>query len=311
MRPSDAARLVGLGAIWGSSFLFIEVALEDLSFMQIVVARLGIGAALLVALLYAGGARLPRGLQLYRTLAVMAVISNVVPFTLIVWGQQEVSSSLASILNSSTPLFTVLLAAMFIESERLRPARFAGVVLGFAGVGVIVGLDAAGSTAGKIAITLASVSYAGGFVFARRHLVGLDLPALAIPATQLLISTAIVLPVAVIETMRTPSTLSAQAIGSTLSLGVFASGVAYMLFYRLIADVGATSSSFVTYLIPIFGVALGAVVLDEELGLNVLVGAVLVIAGIALAEVAGRRAVPKAADGGIEPATEPSETTAR
>lgn len=311
MRPSDAARLVGLGAIWGSSFLFIEVALEDLSPMQIVAARLGIGAALLVTLLFASGERLPRGPQLYRTLAIMAVISNVAPFTLIVWGQQEVSSSLASILNSSTPLFTALLAAMFIETERLRPARFAGVVLGFAGVGVIVGLDAAGSTAGKIAITLASVTYAGGFVYARRHLVGLDLPPLAIPATQLLISTAIVLPVAVLETIRTPLTLSAQAIGSTLFLGVFSSGVAYLLFYRLIADVGATTSSFVTYLIPIFGVALGAVVLDEELGLNVLVGAVLVIAGIALAEVAGRRAVPKAGGGGIEPAREPSETTAR
>jgi drug/metabolite transporter (DMT)-like permease len=311
MRASDAARLVGLGAIWGSSFLFIKVALEDLSPLQIVAGRIAIGAALLVALLYAGGERLPRGRRLYRTLTVMAVIGNVAPFSLIAWGEQEVSSSLASILNSTTPLFTALLAAMFIRTERLRPARFAGVVLGFAGVGVIVGLDAAGSTSGKIAITLSSVSYAGGFVYARRHLVGLDLPPLAVPATQLLISTAITLPLAVIATVRTPPTLSAEAIVSTLFLGVLGSGVAYVLYYRLIADVGATTSSFVTYLIPIFGVALGAMLLDEELGLNVLVGAVLVIAGIALAEVAGRRAVPSATVGGIECATEPSETTAR
>lgn len=311
MRPSDAARLLALSAIWGSSFLFIKVALEDLSPVQIVAARIAIAAAMLVALLYAGGERLPRGRGLYRSLTVMAVIGNVAPFSLIAWGEQEVSSSLASILNSTTPLFTVLLAALFIGSERLRPGRFAGVVLGFAGVGVIVGLDSAGSTSGKVAITLASVSYAGGFVYARRHLVGLDLPPLAVPATQLLISTAMTLPLAVIDSVRTPPTLSVGAVGSTLFLGVLGSGVAYMLYYQLIADVGATTSSFVTYLIPIFGVALGALLLDEELGLNVLVGALLVIAGIALAEISARRAIPAASAGGIDCATEPSETTAR
>ncbi|MGH2825879.1 MAG: DMT family transporter [Actinomycetota bacterium] len=311
MRPSDAARLVALGAIWGSSFLFIEVALEDLTPLQIVFGRIATGAVFLTALLFARGERLPRGRDLYRSLTVMAVVSSVAPFILIAWGQQEVSSSLASILNSTTPLFTVLLAALFIGSERLRPARLAGVVLGFAGVGVIVGLDSAGSTSGKVAITLASVSYASGFVYARRHLVGLDLPPLAIPATQLLIATAMALPLALIDTLRTPPTLSVGAVGSIVFLGVLGSGVAYMLYYRLISDVGATSSSFVTYLIPIFGVTLGAVVLDEELGLNVLVGALLVIAGIALAELAGRRKIPSNAAGGIESATEPSETTAR
>ncbi|MGH2778784.1 MAG: DMT family transporter [Actinomycetota bacterium] len=309
MRPSDAARLVALGAIWGSSFLFIEVALEDLTPLQIVFGRIATGAVFLTALLFARGERLPRGRELYRSLTVMAVVSSVAPFILIAWGQQEVSSSLASILNSTTPLCTALLAAIFIQSERLRPARLAGVILGFAGVGVIVGLDAAGSTAGKIAIILASASYAGGFVYARRNLVGLDLSPLAIPATQLLIATAMALPLVLVDTLQTPPTLSLGAIGSIGFLGVLGSGVAYMLYYRLISDVGATTSSFVTYLIPIFGVTLGAVLLDEELGLNVLVGALLVIAGIALAELSARRTTPTASAGGVDCATEPSETT--
>jgi len=309
MRASDVARLVALGAIWGSSFLFIEVALEDLTPLQIVAGRIVTGAVFLTALLYGSGGRLPRGRDLYRSLTVMAVVSSVAPFILIAWGQQEVSSSLASILNSTTPLFTALLAAMFIGTERLRPARFAGVVLGFAGVGVIVGLDAAGSTSGKIAITLASASYASGFVYARRHLVGLDLSPLAIPATQLLIASAMALPLALIDGLQTPPTLSVGAIGSIGFLGVLGSGVAYMLYYRLIADVGATTSSFVTYLIPVFGVTLGAVLLDEELGLNVLVGALLVVAGIALAELSARRTTPTDSAGGVDCATEPSETT--
>ena len=313
MRPSDAARLVLLGGIWGSSFLFIKVALEDLTPTQIVASRIAIGAVLLIALLHARGGRVPRDRQLLRTLTVMAFIGNIVPFALITWGEQYITSSLAAILNSTTPLFTVLIAAAVLESEALRAMRLAGVVAGFAGVGVIVGFETTGSIEGMVAVTIASLSYAAGFVYARRHLSGRDLPPLTLPATQLLISAVLTLPWALVDFVRTPPSLTMDATASTLALGLLGTGWAYVLYYRLIADIGATSASFVTYLIPIFGIGLGAVVLNEDLGVNTLAGAALVIGGIALAELGNRKSAPSeaAACEMEETATRSSETTAR
>jgi len=310
MRPSDAARLVTLAAIWGSSFLFIKIALEDLSPVQIVAARIVIGAALLSALLCGSGGRWPKDKELLKILTVMALIGNLVPFMLITWGEQHISSSLTAILNSTTPLFTVLIAAAALPSESLRPLRLSGVVLGFAGVGVIVGFDATGSFMGMVAVTLASLSYAGGFVYARRHLSGRDLPPLALPATQLSISTAVILPFAAVDVALNPPTFAPVALACTLALGLAGTGWAYVLYYRLIADIGATSASFVTYLIPVFGIALGALVLREDLGWNTIAGAALVIAGIAVAEIGGRRSPPNATACEIE-AIAPSETRAR
>jgi drug/metabolite transporter (DMT)-like permease len=313
MRPSDVTRLVLLGGIWGASFLFIKVALDDLTPLQIVAARIAVGALLLVGLLYARGGRIPRDRELLGTLTIMAFISNIVPFGLITWGEQYITSSLTAILNSTTPLFTVLIAAAFLPGEALRSVRLAGVVLGFAGVGVIVGFDSGGSLQGIIAVTIASLSYAAGFVYARRHLSGRDLSPLALPATQLLISTLLTLPFALVDVARTPPSLTLDATASTLALGLLGTGWAYVLYYRLIADIGATSASFVTYLIPIFGIGLGAVVLNEDLGVNTLAGAALVIGGIALAELGNRRPTPSegAACEVQEAATRSSETTVR
>ena len=313
MRPSDLTRLVLLGGIWGSSFLFIKVALEDLTPTQIVAGRIAIGALLLVSLLHLRGGRIPRDRQLLGPLLVMAVIGNIVPFALITWGEQFITSSLTAILNSTTPLFTVLIAAAVLESESLRAMRLAGVVLGFAGVGVIVGFETGGSIEGVIAVTAASLSYAGSFVFARRYLAGRDLPPLTLPATQLFISMLLTLPVAIVDVARTPPVFTFDATASALALGLLGTGWAYVLYYRLIADIGATSASFVTYLIPIFGIALGAVVLSEDLGANTIAGAILVIGGIALAELGkGKPTPPEAAAPEIDQASrQSSETTAR
>jgi drug/metabolite transporter (DMT)-like permease len=313
MRPSDATRLVLLGGIWGSSFLFIKVALEDLTPTQIVGGRVAIGALLLVSLLHLRGGRIPREGQIIGPLLVMAVIGNIVPFALITWGEQFITSSLTAILNSTTPLFTVLIAAAVLESESLRAMRLAGVALGFVGVGVIVGFETGGSIEGVIAVTAASLSYAASFVYARRHLSGRDLPPLTLPATQLLIATLLTLPWAIVDVARTPPDFTFDATASAVALGLLGTGWAYVLYYRLIADIGATSASFVTYLIPIFGIALGAVVLNEDLGANTIAGAMLVIGGIALAELGkGRPAPPEAAaceEG--QSARRSSETTAR
>jgi drug/metabolite transporter (DMT)-like permease len=287
MRPSDAVRLLLLGAIWGSSFLLIKLGLEDFTPIQVVEGRIVVAALVLLALLFARGARLPAGV--WPSLALMAVVANIIPFMLITWGEEHISSSLAAILNSTTPLFTALLANIFLHTEKLTALRAIGILVGFAGVGVIVGGGEQGSLGGQLAVVLASASYGVGFVYARRHLVGRAGTPLRLSAGQFLVAAVAFLPVAAVDTAATAPDFGAKATISVLALGAVGTGLAYLLYYRLIEDVGATSASFVTYLIPIFGAVLGWALLDERIGWNVVAGAVLVLVGIALAEHAARR----------------------
>jgi drug/metabolite transporter (DMT)-like permease len=287
MRPSDAARLLLLGAIWGSSFLLIKLGLEGFSPIQVVEGRIVVAALVLLALLFARGVRLPSGV--WPSLALMAVVANIIPFLLITWGEEHISSSLAAILNSTTPLFTALLANVFLHTEKLTALRAVGILVGFAGVGVIVGGGEQGSLGGQLAVVLASAAYGIGFVYARRHLVGRAGTPLRLSAGQLSVAAIIFLPIAAVDTGVAAPDFGAKATISVLALGAVGTGLAYLLYYRLIEDVGATTASFVTYLIPIFGAVLGWAILDERIGWNVVAGAALVLGGIALAEHAARR----------------------
>jgi drug/metabolite transporter (DMT)-like permease len=287
MRPSDAARLLLLAAIWGSSFLLIKLGLEGFTPIQVVEGRIVVAALVLLALLLTRGVRLPAGV--WPSLVLMAVVANIIPFLLITWGEEHISSSLAAILNSTTPLFTALLANVFLHTEKLTPLRAIGILVGFAGVGVIVGGGEQGSLGGQLAVILASASYGVGFVYARRHLVGRAGTPLRLSAGQLSVAAIIFLPVAAVDAGVTPPDFGAKATLSVLALGAVGTGLAYLLYYRLIEDVGATSASFVTYLIPIFGAVLGWAILDERIGWNVVAGAALVLGGIALAEHGVRR----------------------
>lgn len=285
MRPADFARLVTLSVIWGSSFLFIKLAVEDLTPLQVAAGRITIGCIVLLVVLRARGLRLPSGGSVWPALLVMAVVSNVIPFLLITWGEERITSSLAAILNSTTPLFTAPLAFFFLPGERFGPMRAAGILIGFVGAGVIVGVDVGeASVAGELAVVVASFSYAIGFVFAKLRLVGRHGSPVRLSAGQLVAGAAIMLPMAGLDTAVHAPSPDAEATLSMLALGALGTGLAYILYYRLVTDVGATSASFVTYLIPIFGAALGWIALDETLGWNALVGAALVIVGIAVAE---------------------------
>jgi drug/metabolite transporter (DMT)-like permease len=296
MRAGDLGRLILLSAIWGSSYLLIEIGLEDLSPWQIVAGRLVLGAAVLVALLLSRGGSLPADRSVWRALAVMAIVSNIVPFALITWGQESITSSLASVLNSTVPLFTAGIAAAVVPGERLTAMRSAGIIIGFIGVGVIVGVDVNGSggdLAGEVAIVLASLSYAIGFVFAKRRLTGRAGSPLAFAAGQLALGAAFALVPAGIATAAQPGVPGAPAVLAVAALGALGTGVAYVLYYRLIADVGPTTASFVTYLLPVYGVVLGWALLDETIGWNTLVGAALVIGGITISERGARGRVER------------------
>jgi drug/metabolite transporter (DMT)-like permease len=170
--------------------------------------------------------------------------------------------------------------------------RSTGILIGFAGAGVIVGLDVeGGSVAGELAVVLASLSYAVGFVFAKRNLTGRRGSPLALPAGQLALGTLVALGPAGAATAGTSEPPGAGAVVAVFVLGAIGTGIAYVLYYRLVNDVGPTTASFVTYLIPVFGVALGWLFLDETIRLNTLVGAVLVIGGITIAERGAREPV--------------------
>lgn len=290
-----------LAIIWGSSFLLIKFALEDLTPLQIVGGRILLGAATLGAIARARGLRLTRDAGTWAGVAFMAIVANVVPFTLITWGEERISSGLAAILNSATPLFTVALAAAFLPAERSSPRRLLGITLGFGGVVIIVGPGGRpGELTGQLAVLLAAASYGVGFVFARKYLSGRAQSPLTIPAGQLFVASAVMVPLVGVDASITAPAFASGSLLSVIALGVFGTGIAFYLYYRLVADVGATTASFVTYLLPVVGATLGWVVLGERLGGNEVLGAALVILGITVAERARTRS-PRNGDTGEEP----------
>ena len=222
----------------------------------------------------------------------MAVVNIVIPFTLITWAEQRVDSTLASVINGAVPILVIPIAALALRDEPLSPGRIAGVLVGFAGVAVLVGFDPAATAgsdlAGALALVGSTVSYACGAVYARRHVRGLRpmIPALFQVAFALVIAGAIALAVDRPWTLH----VEPQALFAVLWLGFLGSGLAYLIFFRLLARRGAAGTSLVAYLLPVFGVALGAIFLREPVDARLLTGLALIVGGIALVNMtAGRR----------------------
>jgi drug/metabolite transporter (DMT)-like permease len=226
---------------------------------------------------------LPRDRRIYGHLLVMAIINITIPFLLITWAEQSVESSLAAILTSPVPLFAIVLSAVFLPDEPIRLNGLIGLCVGFIGVVVIVsrGLTGEGaSIAGELALLGATVSYACGAVYSRRNVRGL--PPM-IPAVFQVTFAAIITGVIAI-TLEQPwtATPDGEAIFAILWLGILGSGLAYLAVFRLFAHWGATRTTMVAYLIPVFGIALGFVVLQEPLDARIIFGTALVVTGIGL-----------------------------
>ena len=276
-------RLALLAFIWGWSFLFIKVAVEGMTPSTVAATRLALGLVVLATVLRLRGLRLPSGMVWWRHFTVVAVVGSALPFTLLAWGEQHVSSALTSVLNASTPLFAALFVASFL-GERLRAVQVGGLLLGFAGVAVASGLAGAdlgrSSPAGEAAAVLAAVGYGASFAYTQRHLVGI--PPLVAATGQLAAGTALLLPVAVVTTAREGISLTPRRLLAVGLLGVLGTGAAYVLNYRSIAELGPTVASVVTYLVPVVAVVVGVVFLDEAFELRLLVGGALTVAGIAL-----------------------------
>jgi drug/metabolite transporter (DMT)-like permease len=274
-----------LGFLWGSSYMFIKIGVEaGLQPFTLVALRLLIGFGLLAVVVGIAREQLPRSAATYGHLLVMGILSVALPFSLITWAEQSVDSTLAVILNASVPLFVILIAAVVLADEHITVNRLTGLAIGFAGVAILVGFDpgvVAGTDAGAaLALIGSSVSYAAGAVYARRFVHGLRpmIPALFQVGFALLISAGLAL--AFEQPINVPARF--DAILAVVWLGLLGSGAAYLVFFRLLGRWGATRTSMVAYLLPVFGIALGAAVLSEPIDARLLIGTALVIGGIAL-----------------------------
>lgn len=272
-----------LGFMWGSSYLFIKLAVNDFGTFTLVALRLIVGALLLWTVVRIAGQALPRERRTYGHLFMMAILNITIPFLLITWAEQSVESSLAAILTSPVPLFAIVLSSIFLYDEPMRVNGVVGLAVGFIGVIVITsrGLTGEGSSvSGEIALIGASFSYACGAVYARRNVRGLApmIPAVFQVTFAALITGTLALLVEHPWTVRPDP----QAIFSILWLGILGSGLAYLAVFRLFAHWGATRTTLVAYLIPPVGIVLGYLVLQEPVDARLIFGTALVIAGVGI-----------------------------
>ena len=285
MSASDWGLLLLLSVLWGGSFLFNAITLRELGPLTIVLGRVGIAGLALLALVYASGLRMPCTLGAWRAFFVMGLLNNLIPFALIVWGQTRIESGLASILNATTPLFTVLLAHLWTVDEPMNARRLAGVLLGFAGVVTLAGPGVLGglgwSDVAQLAVLGAAFSYGCAGIYGRRFR---ELPT-TIAATGMLVATTVmILPFALV--LERPWTASPSALtwGALLALALLSTAAAYLIYFRILARAGATNLLLVTFLIPVSAISLGVLVLGEQPDAAQLGGMALIFMGLAVVD---------------------------
>ena len=275
--------LLALGAIWGASFLFIKVLVDETSALEVVQGRLFFGALAVGVVMAGRRTPIPRERALWPGVVPWALFGVAVPFALIAWAEEYIESGAASVLNSSMPLFTALFAAAFLADERLTPMRMAGLAVGFVGVIALTGGDVYdlgdSSVLGELAVVGAAACYGAGAVFARTLLRSEE--PLTLSGLQLVAGTALAMPLLLAVEGAPDYSLSIEAWLSLVTLGVVGSGLAYVAYLWLVDHVGSVRTSLVTYIIPVVGLLLGWAVLDERIGINTGAGAALIILGVA------------------------------
>ncbi|HUR84301.1 MAG TPA: DMT family transporter [Solirubrobacteraceae bacterium] len=267
-----------LAALWGASYLFIKVALEDdMPPLFIVFARIVLGALVLVPIALRSG-ELARMRGLTGPILFMAVVQVVVPFVLITYGEGHIASSLTGILVSAAPIFTALIAVRYDDDERPHGVAIAGVVMGIVGVVLLFGVDLSGDSAaiaGGLMVLLATVGYAIGSLYLKHRLQGV--PPVGIAASTMLAGSLVLIPPTLFA--LPPHAPSLEAFGSLLALGAGGTGIAFAIYYTLISEIGPGRASLVAYIAPGFAVVYGVSLLDEPLTAGALLGLLLILAG--------------------------------
>jgi drug/metabolite transporter (DMT)-like permease len=285
MTPAEWAMLLTLSLFWGGSFFFVGVAVKELPPLTIVALRVSLAALILWACAPALGLVMPRRRDVAIAFLGMGLINNAIPFCLIVWGQTQIASGLASILNATTPLFTVLAGHFLTRDERLTPLRAAGALFGLFGVAALIGPrlveGLGGGVLAELAILGAAMSYALASLFGRRFR-RLGVSAIATATGQVTASSLLLVPIALLVdrpwTLALPGAATCAAIAALAS---FSTALAYILYFRILAGAGATNVVLVTLLAPVSSILLGAVVLHERLEPRHFVGLALIAVGLA------------------------------
>jgi drug/metabolite transporter (DMT)-like permease len=281
MSRRHLAMLLGLAAIWGASFMFIKVAVRELTPAVLIAGRLGLAALTLALLLpFAVGTReTARQLRAHAGwLVVVALVNTAAPFWLLSWGETRIDSGLASILQAAVPIFNAVIAFVAFREVRVTGARLLGVAVGFVGVALLVGAQPQGKVLGALAVVGMAFCYGIGGLLAGRHLS--DARPIVVAFASTAIATVAALPAAVVQA---PSSVPGwKEIASVVALGVPGTAIAYLLFFGLITGAGAAYASLVTYLIPPIALAYGAIFLGERFGAAAFGGLALILAGVAL-----------------------------
>jgi drug/metabolite transporter (DMT)-like permease len=298
-----------LGAIWGCSFLFIKLGLASFTPVQVAFWRLAIGAVTLLVIAAVSRTRLPRRRSTWRHLAVVALLFCSIPFTLFAFGETLVSSVLAGLINSMTPLMTLAVVLAAFPEERPTRERKIGLLVGFTGALVVIGIwkGIGGDLLGVLACVGAITCYGIAYPYTRRHLAGTGDGPVAIATGQVLLGALFLLPVvglvglggALAGVPATP--ISGTSVAAMVVLGALGSGVAYVLSLRIVMVAGATTASSVTYITPVFAVVAGFLFLGEPVSWNEPVGGAIVLLGVAIAH--GRIRLPHARRGEEAPAS--------
>lgn len=297
MKPKDWLAFILLGTIWGSSFLWIKIAVQEIGPILLVALRLLFAILALLVVVAFNRPPFPRQRRVWFYLTLLGLTNNALPYVLISWGEQYIDSAVAAVLNSTTPLFTMLVAHLFLTDDRMTRLRVLSLLLGFAGIVLLFSRDLfvgpQGSLLGQVAVLLASVCYAGSSVFARRTTKGLS------PVVQALVpflgaDLVLWLLVPVVESPLTLPQLPITWL-AVVWLGVLGTGMAFLLYFFLLHSVGPTRTALVTYIFPLVGVALGVIFLNERLDWQLMTGAAMVIASVVLVNTRERQPVRRSA----------------
>lgn len=285
MTTAEWLMIIALSVLWGGSFFFVGVAVQDLPTLTIVVTRVGLAAIILMILMKARGIPFPMSMSVWGAFLVMGFLNNAVPFLLIVWGQSHIASGVASILNATTPLFAVVIAHMITTDEKLTPLRFIGVVTGIVGVAGMIGGEAVASLGtdviAQVAILGAAISYSFAGIFGRRFR-AMGISPIATATGQVTASSLMLLPVMLM--VDQPWTIPMPGIDTILSLIALAglsTALAYILYFKILETAGATNLMLVTFLVPVSAIMLGIGFLNEVLAVRHVVGMALIAAGLA------------------------------
>jgi drug/metabolite transporter (DMT)-like permease len=289
-----------LGAIWGCSFLFIKLGLQSFTPVQVAFGRVTIGAIVLLLVARATGTRLPRGRATWGHISVVGLLFCSIPFTLFAYGETQVSSILAGIINAGTPLMALLVVLVGYPEERPGRDRIVGLGIGFVGVLVVVGAWnglGGGELLGVLACMGATLCYGLAYPYIRRHLARTGDGPIAIAAAQVSMGAVFLLPVVVGASLvgagQVTTPVEPGTIVGMLALGALGSGIAYVLSTHIVIEAGPTVASSVTYITPLFAVAAGAVFLSESLEWYQPVGGAIVLLGVAVSQ--GRIRLPRRA----------------